>query len=163
MHDHGHNRVYYAARDLVRRPSAAELEGRYQRQVDRWRSYLEQDEEMILDPEQLAALEAILDFGEEWGMEITIVLYPRMPVTMTDEGREGTLMPFVREITERADRRGIPVIDFVESSPLRDEHFESDFDHVTRKGNELFAEWALEGDLAFLLQSPRAASAGPGS
>jgi hypothetical protein len=29
-----------------------------------------------------------------------------------------------------------------------------DFDHVNAKGNQKFAEWALDNDLSFLMQPP---------
>jgi hypothetical protein len=48
------------------------------------------------------------------------------------------------------------------TNPLTDDDFEVDFDHVKPEGNRRLAEWALDGDLAFLAGKGAPAS-GPGA
>jgi hypothetical protein len=153
--DHGYGRIYWNARSLVRPPSQAELDRQFEGQVENWQRYLLEGEETMLEEEQMAALDAILEPGREWGMEVTVLLYPRMPVTITPHSRVNTLQRFSDEIGWRVANRGGRFVDMTVDTPLGDEHFEADFDHVTAEGNLLFSNSALDDELAFLLEPPR--------
>lgn len=105
----------------------------------------------MLHAEQMAAFDAILEAAQTWGLEVTVLLYPRMPVTITEKAERTTLATFSAAIAERATAEGARFVDFTTRSPLTDAHFAADFDHVTPEGNALFARWALDGDLSFLV------------
>jgi hypothetical protein len=96
------------------------------------------------------ALDKILDITQELGLETTIVLFPRMPSTMTELAKATTLTDFRKMVEGIAAPGGVRVIDFTWQSPLEDADFMDDFDHVTAGGNLKFAAWALEKDLSFL-------------
>ena len=65
----------------------------------------------------------------------------------------GTLGVFAARAEALCDRYDVRFIDWSVDSPLGDEHFYADLDHVTPEGNQLLAEWGLDGDLAFVLQT----------
>ena len=59
-------------------------------------------------------------------------------------------------VRAQAEPRAARVVDLSWSTPLTDDDFMADFDHVDAEGNDRFASWALANDLAFLLASPGA-------
>ncbi len=158
VQDHGHGRVFHNLRRLLRGNAAGEIEDAKRERILSWHRSLENAD--ILDKEQMAAFEEILDLVEEWGMEVTVLLYPRMPATLTAAGREGTLTTYRKEAERRVRARGHRFFELTETSPLRDEHFENDLDHVTPEGNRLFARWVLDGPLGFLVHSAGSGEAG---
>jgi hypothetical protein len=90
---------------------------------------------------------------------MTILLWPRKPLTLSDQARATTLPRFAQLIRDFATPRHIQVIDLTTSSPMTDDDFMEDFDHINPAGNAKFATWALDHDLSFLQEAPRAGSA----
>jgi hypothetical protein len=125
-----------------------------------WQRMVEDGINCIGDPEQMSALENVLDFAKERGLETTIVLFPRMPGTLSDAAKSTTLARFRELVEARALPRGARVIDLTWKTPLTDADFMRDFDHVTAAGNRTFADWALQNDLSFLLQPANGTPAG---
>jgi hypothetical protein len=153
--DRGHHRLHSALRERLGFPTppevrAAELEA----QVARWRATTEEGatDPLCRDPGEQAALEHVIDWAKGRGLDVTILLFPRMPVTLTDTARRTTLAHFSERIQRLAEQKGVRLVDYGTSTPLSDEHFMSDFDHVTQEGNELLADWALSRELGFLLR-----------
>jgi hypothetical protein len=132
----------------------ADKTGRWQRMVERGVACINSDE-------QLQALDEIADFVQSRGLEMTLLLFPRKPATLSDQAKRTTLAQFVSTIEAFAAPRNIRVVDLTWTSPMGDEHFMEDFDHINAVGNREFAAWALDHDLAFLLHEPgRASTAG---
>lgn len=125
-----------------------------ERRGEQWRRMVEGGVEDVGDPEQIEALHRMLDAAEARGLEVTLLLYPRMPLTITEQAKATTLARYASLIADIAARRGAHFVDWSTSSPLTDAHFSRDFDHVTPEGNRLLATWGLDGDLAFLQQPP---------
>jgi hypothetical protein len=154
VHDRGHNRILRGLKGLVREPSASSQRRELERDLASWQHMIDSGHTEMLDPHEMAAFDDILATVKSWGLEPTVVLYPRMPGTVTDRGRATTLATFSRAIAERPSMQGVRLVDYTTSSPLTDAHYSRDFDHVTREGNELFSRWALDGELAFLRGEP---------
>ncbi len=135
---------------LSRGGALARTRAEFDDTMENWRRSVERGDNCIGDPRQVAALERILDFAVARGLETTVVLFPRMPGTLTPKAKATTLARF-RELVERkAAPRGIRVVDLSWKSPLEDGDFMADFDHVSATGNLKFARWALGNDLSFL-------------
>jgi hypothetical protein len=100
----------------------------------------------------MAALDRILDFAAERGLETTVILFPMMPGTITPLANATTLTRAREIIEERVAPRGLRLIDWTLQTPLTDDDFMADFDHVNATGNDKLSRWALEHDLSFLLQ-----------
>jgi hypothetical protein len=91
---------------------------------------------------------------------VRIVLFPRMPVTITPKAEITTLRRFREMVEDVARQHDAIVLDLTLTSPLESSDFMDDFDHVDAEGNQKFAEWALAGPFADLL---RPVSKGPAS
>lgn len=126
----------------------------------RWQHLVESGAECLGDPAQMRAMAAIVAFAKQRGLETTIVLFPRKPGTYTDKARRTTMARMSQVMTEFAATHGVRLVDMTLSSPLTDDDFMADFDHVNAEGNRKFARWALDGDLAPLLDTRRAAGTG---
>jgi hypothetical protein len=119
-----------------------------------WQNMVEAGANCIGDPEQLAAFRSILATTRELGLETTVVLFPRKPATVTERAAATTIKRFHDIASEIAAQEGARFIDLTLSTPLDDTDFMDDYDHVNAKGNQKFAQWALDNDLAFLMEPP---------
>lgn len=113
---------------------------------------LEGGSDCLGDPREMAALERMTSFFQARGVDVTLVLYPKMPITVTPGGTDKTLRPFSDRMAEWAREHRARFLDWTLAHPLRDEDWEVDFDHLTPGGNLRLSEWALEHDLAFLVE-----------
>jgi hypothetical protein len=130
----------------------------YAANVAQARSMVEGGDSCIGATDQMQALEAIVQEARIRGLNVRIVLFPRMPVTITPEAEITTLRRFREMVEDVARRHDATVLDLTLASPLESSDFMDDFDHVDAEGNQKFAEWALAGPFSDLL---RASSDGP--
>ena len=128
----------------------ARRESYFEHMAEGWRSMVENGAVCIGDTGQMAALDSIMNFFNTRGVQTTILLYPRKPNTLSERAKQVTLAPFAELMRERAARFKVQVIDLTSKSPLSDENFTSDFDHVTPQGNALLSRFLLDGPLSFL-------------
>lgn len=119
--------------------------------VQQWQRMVEDGVGCMGAPDQMEAFVSILDFAQRRGLDMTVVLFPRKPVTLTEHARKTTIRQFADMIAGITSDRGVRLIDLTVSTPLTDTDFMDDFDHVNVDGNLKFARWALENDLRFLL------------
>jgi hypothetical protein len=160
VRDRGHETILPRGLNNLRgRPEGMQA-AEYDAQVASWRRMVEEGVSCIGSPIQLAALDRMLAEFAHRDLDVTILLYPRKPATLSATARETTLAQFGALVAERATRWQARVIDFTTSSPLRDDEFADDFDHVTPAGNQRFAAWALDGALGWLLELPQGGSDG---
>lgn len=124
-----------------------------------WRRTVERGVSCIGDPEQFKALTWIADYAASRGWEMTILLWPRKPITLSEQARATTLPAFAQLIRDFAAPRHIRVIDLTTTSPIDDDDYMDDFDHFNAGGNAKFAPWALDNDLSFLATPPESGSA----
>ena len=127
--------------------------------VPGWKKLVERGVNCIGDPRQVQALDWIADYAASRGWEMTILLWPRKPLILSEKGRATTLPQFAQLIRNFAAPRNIRVVDLTTSSPIGDDDFMEDFDHINPAGNVKFTAWALEHDLNFLESAPRSGSA----
>lgn len=156
VQDRGVHRLRHALRAALFGESPEELKAEFDAQVAYWRAMTEEGatDPLCRDPGEQAALEHIVDWGLGRGLDVTLLLFPRMPVTLTEKAKATTIAIWRARVEALARDRGVRLVDMSTSSPLTDADFMSDFDHVTAEGNEKLADWALEGDLHFLLDAP---------
>lgn len=115
-----------------------------------WQQMVEQGSQCIADPTEMAALDSLIGFFAKRGVATTVLLYPRKPNTLTEKGKATTLASFAEAMRRETALSGVQVIDLTSTSPLSDDDFTADFDHVTPEGNEQLAHFLLDGPFAFL-------------
>jgi len=150
VQDRGHENVAGAIRDALKRPDAAAKQAVYDARIAEWQKMIEGGVDRICDAEQMAALDRIVGYFTGRGLEVTMLLYPRKPGTLTDKAKATTLARFSLRMKAYADAHGLRFVDQTSQNPLTDADFADDFDHVLPDGNERWARWALDGALAFL-------------
>jgi hypothetical protein len=128
-------------------------------ELARWRADIEAGGSCLLSPWEREALERIEKFSSQRGLVFTVVLFPLMPQTVTPAGKL-TLQRFAELMRKRGEALGYRVIDMSLLPMLSDADFMRDMDHLSPSGNTKFVAWALEHDLAFLLESLRPVHAG---
>jgi hypothetical protein len=120
--------------------------------VQWWQDYNEGGDACLFGADQLAAYRHVLDYAKARGLDITIVIFAKKPLTLTPKAVNGTLAHFAAGMRRIADEYGARLIDITMRSPLTDEDFMADFDHVNASGNEKLASWLLDHDFAFLAE-----------
>ena len=105
---------------------------------------------------ELAAAERILAWGQDRGYDVTLMLYPMMPITVDDEDRELVQKPFQEAMRALAEQRKVRFIDATFVHNVKNEDF-LDFDHLSPEAHARFSKWLLEGELSFLVEGQRVA------
>jgi len=154
VQDRGYGRILEDAKDAVRPRDRAVDRRNFELQGAGWRQNLVAGAADIFHPDQTAAMDRILDWAAERDLEVTVLLYPRMPITIPEQALDpgGTLAAFARGFRERYGDRVARIVDATTTSPLTDDDFAEDFDHLTAPGHRTLARWLLDGPLAFLLE-----------
>ncbi|MET0660104.1 MAG: hypothetical protein ABW110_18335 [Steroidobacteraceae bacterium] len=124
-----------------------------EQKVLNWRRMMEEGVSCIGSPSEIDALRDVLNYVNARGYETTILLFPRKPAVITERAKKTTLLKFANMVREIAGP-DVRVIDLTTKTPLKDEDFMEDFDHVNAEGNRKFATWVLDHDLSFLQQPP---------
>ncbi len=142
---------------LVRPRTAEQVQSERDLQVQYFRSMIEggMADPACFHPDELADAEAVIRAFQARDVEVTILLYPRMPTTLTEAGATTTVARFEAAMRDLGSRLGVKVIDWVATTPLTDDDFMDDLDHTTAEGNRKLADFGLTGDLSFLLESRR--------
>ena len=155
--DRGVGRLPMAALDALRGGGEARAEAERQLRVDFWRGMIEggADDPSCFHPEELADLEAIVRYFQGRGVDVTVMLQPRMPITLTELATRTTVAHFEGLMRALTARLGVRLVDFTTSTPLTDDDYMADFDHTSASGNERLADFGLAGELGFLLERHR--------
>lgn len=151
VQDRGYENVTKGLKEAIRGRDVETERASYVNRLKGWQSMVEDGAAHLFDPAQMRSLEDMLAYLKGQGLEVTIVLYPRMPGTLSQKAKDTTLRRFSDRMQAFAGEHGVRFVDMTFVNPLTDDDFESDFDHVTRDGNQRLAEWALSGDLRFLV------------
>ena len=122
-------------------------------ELAKWREDIETGRSCLLSSSELEALERIEAFAKTRHLDFTVVLFPLMPQTVTPVGRL-TLERFAELMRERGQTFGYRVVDMTALPIFSDQDFMRDMDHLTTTGNAKFIDWALQHELAFLLNIP---------
>lgn len=115
-----------------------------------WLNYNDNGINCLFNEDQMAAYSHIVDYLKSQGLEVTIVIFARKPGTISEKARTGTLARYEAGMRAFAEAHGARLIDISTASPLTDDDFMADFDHVNAAGNVKLANWLLNGDLKFL-------------
>ena len=153
MSDRGHGRILKRLREKLRPLPTSTKKRLYRNQLLSWQRMVEAGSTKMLAPSQMASFHQLLNYFQNRNIPTTVLLYPRMPGTITKKGKKDTLDTFAKAMKRLCKKRKVGLIDLSHQSPLKDIHFSSDFDHLTAEGNQLFAKWSLKGPLRFLWHS----------
>jgi hypothetical protein len=132
----------------------------YAKKVTAWRGLVEGGMSCIGALDQMRALDAILASAQARGLETRVVLFPRKPDTISVLAEATTIRRFRELVDKVATRHDMLVLDLTLATPLLSSDFMDDFDHVSPEGNQKFADWALGGPFADLLEPAPAQGAG---
>ncbi len=148
VQDRGHDRIIEGLRASISRkaPSSA----KDPKSIEFWQAMIEGGEQSLFEPSQMKAFDELVSYFKGRDLDVTLLLYPRMPGTLTQKAKDTTLRQFSQRMRAIAQEKGIRFVDITASSPLTDDDFAPDLDHVLPDGNERLAAWALAGDLSFL-------------
>lgn len=94
--------------------------------------------------EQTAAFDRILDFARDRQIEVSVVLWPTIPMAQTPSVLKVTNL-FKDYVISRVQPRGIAVFDLQSDNVLLDSDFRPDLDHLIPVGEQKVVRWALQG------------------
>jgi hypothetical protein len=150
--DRGVGRILRGLRERINPKGEQERQASEARSLDGWIGMVVAGD--MARPEcqmqqQDEALTAIMEFTKERNIQLTFVLWPLVPKAVTPESLVVTDR-FKAHLIERAGRYGARVLDFQENSPLTNDDFRKDLDHLEPWGDKKISQWALRGPLRFL-------------
>jgi hypothetical protein len=148
VQDRGVGRIDTKIRWLL--PGAAEHERRL---AQKYRDQMEEQYQTCRDPLQQQRFEESLAYLKQRGLPTTVVLFPLHPGLVTERSRQTTLKQYSDYVAGLQPRYGFRMVDLTLGSPLQPVHFRKDLDHLTPEGNQRFAEWSLDHDLKYLVES----------
>ncbi len=126
------------------------METRYKDRLGHFREYVQRGGERLFDPGDVQSFDALLDDFRSRGLDVTVLLFPRMHGMLTDRARESPIGRFSEWMSLRCRQRGVRLVDLSWDHPLADPDFGMDLDHPTDDANRRFAPWILDSALGFL-------------
>lgn len=154
--DRGQGHLVTALRERLRPMSEEAKAKQFEWKLESWKGIMHQGRRCGLHPEELAAAERILGWGQDRGYDVTLMLYPMMPITVDDEDRELVQEPFQEAMRALAAKRNVRFVDATFVHNVQNEDF-LDFDHLSPEAHARFSKWLLEGELSFLVEGERVA------
>ena len=151
VQNRGHERVSDALREQLRPIDEARRHELWEEHVAWATANMESQYETCWPETERKALDEILDFFIQRGIEPTIVAFPLMPDIISARSRDTTLARYSTYIEALGRRRGVRVVDMTFGAPLKASDFQDDFDHLTAEANPRFSAWVLDARLSFLL------------
>jgi hypothetical protein len=121
-------------------------------EMGEWQEVLEEMGECAGRPDRARTYSKFIDFAESRGLELTFVLFPKLPETITPQAHQTTIRSYRELIRNVTSGKNVRVVDLFFPVPLERHHFEADLDHLNLEGNRIFTDWTLANDLSFLLQ-----------
>lgn len=158
--DRGHNALITALHDKVKPLSAEAKQAQFEDHLEGWRSIMERGKICLGHKGEMEAADRIVEWGKGRGLDTTVMLYPMMPITMTEDTIEHVQKPFEAMMAEFAKKHNVRFIDATfDNGGLTDQNFQPDFDHLTPTTHVSFSEWLLADQLKFLVEPPNSAHA----
>jgi hypothetical protein len=161
--DRGQGRLFADLHDLALPPTAKAKEAQHHRKLESWQELMERGSTCGDHREELAAAERMIRWAQGRGYDVTLMLYPMMPITVTEKSRREVQEPFERTMKALAEKTGVRFIDATFDHNVTDADFQPDFDHLTPSGHVKFSEWLLQNRLQFLLEGAQASSGARGN
>ena len=115
-----------------------------------WHDTIDNGHECFLSDRDMEALNRFVAFADKHELDLTIVLFPLKPDTITAIGLNNTIKPFTERVFEYGQSNGVRVLDMT-LNLLDDGDFMMDLDHVNPSGNLKWSEAILDGEMDFLL------------
>ncbi len=162
VQDRGHENIARVVREALKKPDPAAEQASFEARLTMWRDLIDDGVDKLCDPAQMADLDAIVAYLQGQGLDVTLLLYPRKPATLTDKAKATTLARFSDRMRAYAAAHRLRFVDYTLRHPLTDDDFADDFDHILPDGNARLADWALAGELSFLLGADPSAPPGAG-
>lgn len=159
--DRGHDRLAAAVTDAVRGPRDDVNQRRADAQLKKSTRIVETGVDCVAYPAEIAAMNRILDWAKERGLDTSVVLFPMAPKVMTPYAREKVMAPSELALHTVAQQRGLRYVDYTYAIGLTEADFRPDLDHLNPTGDQKFAEYVLSRELAFLKDPPSAEAATP--
>lgn len=148
--DRGHGHLLKDIKDHFVPPDPKTVAAATAFQTRKWRAMTEEGASAIGNRDEMAAMQRIFDYFQDRGIEVRVILYPRKPDTLTEKAKTTTLAAFRTMIDEVTAPRGIRLHDWTLGTPITDDDFLADFDHISTEGNRKLTEWMLNGEMADL-------------
>lgn len=123
----------------------------YSLTLDRWHDDIENGHKCYLSSLDMAAMDRFVEFTKQHNLDLTIVLFPLKPDTITALGLKNTIQPFASAMQVYGEKNGVRVLDNT-LGILSDDEFMLDLDHVNPSGNIRWSHHALDNDMKFLLE-----------
>lgn len=123
----------------------------YQAVLARWHDDIDNGHKCFLAPVHMEAMDRFVEWTKENQLDLTLVLFPLKPATITEVGLKDTIIPFSEAINAYGKEHDVRVVDLTRGV-IKDENFMLDFDHLTPAGNKTLTEHTLANDLNFLLK-----------
>jgi hypothetical protein len=159
--DRGHDRLAAAVVDAVRGKRADVTERRAEAQRKKSIRIVEDGVDCVAYPAELAAMNRILDWAKERGLDTSVVLFPMAPSVMTPLAREKVMVPSELALHTVAQQRGLRYVDYTYAIGLTEADFRVDLDHLNPTGDAKFADYVLSRELAFLKGDAAPAASAP--
>ncbi len=140
--------------------AAEALKARYRERLAGFRTYVERGADRLFDDADVAAFHAMVSDWQARGIEVTVLLFPRMHGMITDRARLAPIGRFSAWMAGQCRALGVPLIDLSWEHPLEDADFGQDLDHPTDEANRRLAAWLLDGPMRFLVEGGEAAAGG---
>ena len=125
-------------------------EDEYQQTLSRWHDDIENGHECYLSEMDMQAMDRFVAFTKSHDLDLTIVLFPLKPDTITEAGLNNTITPFAESMMAYGGENDVRVVDMT-LGILNDSEFMLDLDHVNVAGNLKWSDYALDNDFQFLL------------
>lgn len=123
----------------------------YTLNLERWHNDIDNGFQCYLSDMDMQAMERFVAFTKQHHLDLTIVLFPLKPATITEAGLRDTIQPFASAIQAYGKDNDVRVLDMT-LGILDDQEFMLDFDHVNPSGNIKWSNYSLDNDMKFLLE-----------
>jgi len=161
MWDRGQGRILPALKKLAMGEDSVTSRLTMEKLDHQWQHDIELGRRCMWSPGQVAELRTMLDTLKRMPIEVSLVIMPRKPATLTPLAIDSTLVPFADSLSALARSYGFTFVDMAVGSPMANGDWLFDNDHMNAGGNQKFATWALDHNLRYLLEPPLAAATRP--
>lgn len=161
--DRGQGRILPALKRVAVGEDSAASRANEEKLDRQWQHDIELGRHCMWSPGQVGELRAMLDTLKKMPIEVSLVIMPRKPATLTSLAVDSTLVPFADSLSALARSYGFTFVDIALGSPMANGDWLFDNDHMNANGNRKFAAWALDHNLRYLLEPPLATATRAGS
>lgn len=154
VQDRGHGRIVAGLRARLSPRSPEAARASRDAAIDAMRVELGQRHDQCWDAAEREAFERILVKLTGHGLRLTVVAFALVPGAVTPRFEATTLKRYRDYLEGFAARGQVRVVDLSVGSPLVDDDFMADMDHVLPERNPMLAAWLLENGLGFLATPP---------